>query len=117
MQPIHMAQRPFIAQQALDLAPTSALPLLARRVELGLRGVTAIEPPLGITPCQSGGNLLHGLLGVPRLIAEPLCLMPSPPSNTRDPARITPLPLIPFHLGIGLSGHFELPLGLCPLPL
>jgi len=36
-----MAQRPLIAQQALDFAPTGALQLLARRVELGLRGLTA----------------------------------------------------------------------------
>jgi hypothetical protein len=31
MPPIHMAQRPFIAQQALDFTPTGALQLLARR--------------------------------------------------------------------------------------
>src|SRR5215831_4902839 len=98
-----MAQRSLIAQQALDFAPTVALQLLARLVELGLSSLTAIEPPLCIKPCQSSGNLMHGLLGVPRLITEPLCLAPSPPSNTRDPARITPLPLIPFHLGSGLT--------------
>src|SRR5262245_65010071 len=57
------------------------------------------------------------LLGVPRLIAEPLCLTPGPPSNTRDPAWITPLPPVPFHLGIGLTRRVELPLGLFPLPL
>src|SRR5262245_29121091 len=115
--PIQMAQRPLIVQQAFDFTPTVALQLLARRVELGLRRVTAREPPLGIKPCQSGGNLMHGLLGVPCLIAEPLCLAPGPSSNPRDAARITPLPLVPFHLGIGLSRRFELPLGLFPLPL
>jgi len=46
---------------------------------------------------------MDGLLGVPRLIDEPLCLAPGPPSHPRDPARITPLPLVPFHLGIGLA--------------
>src|SRR5262249_60929562 len=40
-----------------------------------------------------------------------------PPSYTRDPARIPPLPLVSFHLGIGLTCRFELPLGLFPLPL
>ena len=45
-----MAQRPLIVQQALDFAPTGALQLLARRVELGLRGLTALESPLGIKP-------------------------------------------------------------------
>src|ERR687887_165866 len=112
-----MAQRPLIVQQALDFAPTVALQLLARLVELGLSGLTAREPPLGIKPCQSGGNLMHGLLGLPRLIAEPLCLAPGPSSHTRDTARITPLPLVPCHLGIGLTRHVELPLGLFPLPL
>src|SRR5262245_36769681 len=112
-----MAQRPLITQQALDFAPTGALQLLACLVKLGLRSLTAIEPPLGIKPCQSGGNLLYNLLGVPRLIAEPLGLTPGSPSNPRDPTRITPLPPGPFHLGIGLTGHFALPLGLFPLPL
>jgi hypothetical protein len=41
-----MAQHPIIAQQAIDFAPTVALQLLARLVELGLSGVTAIESPL-----------------------------------------------------------------------
>ena len=117
MQLIQMLQRPLIAQQALDFAPTIPLKLLARLVEVGLRGLTAIELPLCIKPCQSGGNLMAGLLGVPRLIAEPLCLTPGPPSHTRDSTRLTPLPLVPFHLGIGLTGHFELPLGVFPLPL
>src|SRR5687768_1701013 len=117
MQPIQMAQRPLIAQQALDFAPTVTVKLLARLVELSLRGVTAIEPTLGIKPCQSGCHLMHCLLGVPRLIAEPLCLAPGPPSNTRDSARITPLPLVPFHLGISLTRRFELPLGVFPLQL
>src|SRR5262249_53424145 len=116
-QPIQMTQRPLIAQQALDFAPTIALQLLAPLVELGLRGLPAIERPLSINPCQGGRNLRPGLLAVPRLIAEPLCPVPSPPSNTRDPARITPLPLVPFHLGIGLTRRVELPLGLFPLPL
>src|SRR4029450_1922274 len=105
-----MAQRPLIAQQALDFAPTVALQLLACRVELGLRGLTAIEPPLGIKPGQSGGNPLHGLLGVPGLIEEPLGLAPGLPSHPRDPARITPLPLVLFHLGIGLALSGALPL-------
>ncbi len=60
---------------------------------------------------------MYCLLGVPRLIAEPLGLAPGPSSNTRDSAQITPLPLIPFHLGIGLTRRFELPLSLFPLPL
>src|SRR6266545_2361074 len=114
-QPIHMAQRPLIAQQALDCAPTGALQLLARLVELGLSGLTAREPPLCLKPCQSGGNLLHGLLGVPRLIEEPLGLAPGPPSHPRDPARITPLPLGPFHRGIRLTRRCALPLGVFPL--
>jgi hypothetical protein len=117
MQPIQMVQGALITQQALAFAPTGAWQLLAHLVEFGLRGLTAIELPLCIKPCQSGGNLMDGLLGVPRLIAEPLCLTPRSPSNSRAPTRITPLPLIPFHLGIGLTGHFELPLGLCPLPV
>src|SRR5215813_15276172 len=60
---------------------------------------------------------MHGLLGVPRLIDEPFCLAPRPPSHARDPARITPLPPVPCHLGIGLTRRFELLLGLLPLPL
>ena len=111
-----MAQRPLIAQQTLDLAPTGALPLLARLVELGLRGLTAREPTRCSKPCQSGFHLMHGLLSVHRLIKAPLCLAPGPPSNTRDPARVTPLPLVPFNLGIGLTRRCELPLGVLPLP-
>src|SRR5215813_719685 len=60
---------------------------------------------------------MHGLLGVPRLIAEPLCLAPSPPSHTRDAARITPLPFVPFNFGVSLTRRFELPLGVFPLLL
>jgi len=112
-----MAQRPRIAQQALDFAPTVALQLLARLVEVGLRGVTAREPTPCIKPRQSGGNLMHRLLGVHRLVEEYLCLAPGPPSHPRDPARITPLPLVPFHLGIGLTRRVELTLGVFPLPL
>jgi hypothetical protein len=63
-----MAQRPLIAQQALAFAPAGALQLLARLVEVGLSSLTALEPPLGITPGQSGGKLLPSLLGVPRLL-------------------------------------------------
>src|SRR4030095_9591063 len=94
MQPIHMAPRPLIAQQALHFAPTVAVPLLARLVELGLRGLTAREPPLGIKPRQRGVNLLHRLLGVHRLIEQPLCLVPGPSGNPRDSARITSPPLV-----------------------
>src|SRR5215831_1949903 len=112
-----MAQRPLIAQQALDFAPTVALQLLARLIELGLSSLTARELTLGIKPCQSGGNLLHCLLSVHRLIEEPLCLAPGPPSNPRDPTRITSLPLVPCYLGIGLTRRFELPLSVFPLPL
>src|SRR4029453_17992822 len=65
MQPIQMTQCPLITQQALDFAPTVAWQLLARLVELGLRGLTAIKPPLGIEPLQSGGHLVGGLLGLP----------------------------------------------------
>src|SRR5437879_11837074 len=60
---------------------------------------------------------MHRLLGVHRLIEEHLCLVPGPSGNTRDSARITPLPLVPFHLGIGLTRRVELSLGLFPLPL
>src|SRR5438067_11867917 len=109
-----MAQRPIIAQQALDFAPTVALKLLARLVELGLRSLTAIEPTPCIKPRQSGFNLMHRLLGVHRLVEEHLCLAPSPPSNPRDPTRITSLPLVPCHLGIGLTRRVELPLGVFP---
>src|SRR5262249_24574715 len=98
-------------------APTVALQRLARLVEVGLRGLAALEPPLGIKPCQGSGKLLHGLLGVPRLIAEPLCLAPRPPRNPPDPARITPLPPVPFPPGLGLTRRVELPLGSFPLPL
>jgi hypothetical protein len=73
--------------------------------------------PLGIKPRQRGGHLMHGLLGVHRLIEERLCLVPGPPSHTRDAARITPLPLVSFHLGIGLTRRVELPLGVFPLTL
>src|SRR5215813_1019775 len=111
MQPIHMAQRP------LDFAPTVTVKPLARLVELGLRSLTAIEPTRCIKPGQSRCNLLHCFLGVPRLIEEPLCLTPSPPRNTRDAARLTPLPPVPCHLGIGLTRRVELPLGVFPLPL
>src|SRR5262249_17740563 len=117
MQPIQMAQRPLIAQQALHFAPTVAVQLLARLLELGLRGLTAREPPLGIKPRPRGGNLWHGFLGVPRLIEEPLCLVPGPSGHTRDSARITSLPLVPCNLGIGLTRRVELPLGLFPLTL
>src|SRR5437016_11802225 len=117
MQPIQMAQRPIITQQALDFAPTVALQLLARLVELGLSGLTAIEPTPCIKPRQSGFNLMHRLLGVHRLVEEHLCLAPGPPGNPRDPARITPLSLVPFHLGIGLTRRIELTLGVFPLPL
>src|SRR5215475_5036527 len=103
MQPIHMAQRPLSAPQALHFAPTVAVQLLARRVTLGLRGVTAREPPLGITPRQRGVKLRHRLLGVHRLLEAPLCLVPGPSGPTRDAARITSLPLVPCHLGIGLT--------------
>src|SRR5207253_5206090 len=98
-------------------APTVALQLLARLVELGLRGVTAIEPPLCIKPRQRGVNLMHRLVSLHRLIEEHLCLVPGPSGNTRDAARITPLPLVPCHLGIGLTRRVELSLGLFPLPL
>jgi hypothetical protein len=81
-QPIHMAQRPIIAQQALDFPPAVALTLLARLVELGLSGVTAIESPPCIQPRQSGFNLMHRLMGVHRLIEERLCLaLETPPSR------------------------------------
>jgi hypothetical protein len=112
-----MAQRPLIAQQALDFAPPGAVPLLARHVTVGLSGLTAIEPTRGLKPRESGGKLLDGLWGVPRLSAAPLCLAPGPSSHTRDPARLTPLPLVPLHLGIGLPRRVELPLSLLPLPL
>jgi hypothetical protein len=36
MQPISMAQRPLITQQALDFAPTGTFQLLAYLVELSL---------------------------------------------------------------------------------
>jgi hypothetical protein len=49
-QPLHMAQRPLIAQQALDCAPTIAWQLLARLGEVSLRGLTARAPTLCITP-------------------------------------------------------------------
>src|SRR5262245_37449536 len=52
-----------------------------------------------------------------RLVEEPLCLAPGPPGNTRDPARLTPLPPVSFHLGIGLTRRVELPLSVFPLPL
>ena len=67
-----MAQRPLIAQQALDFAPTSAVQLLARLVELGLSRLTARERPLCLTPGQSGCNLLPGRLSVHRLIEPKL---------------------------------------------
>src|SRR5215510_2912681 len=112
-----MAQRPLIAQQTPNFAPTVALQLLARLVELGLSGLTAIELPPCVKPRQSGGNLMHRLLGVHRLIEERLCLAPGPPGSPRDPTWITPLPLVPVNLGIGLTRRVELPLGLLPLPL
>jgi hypothetical protein len=59
---------------------------------------------------------MHRLWSVHRLVAEPLGLAPGAPGNTRAPARITPLPLVPFHLGISLTRGVELPLGLLPLP-
>src|SRR5215510_11658414 len=52
-----------------------------------------------------------------RLIEEPLCLAPGPPGSTRDPARLTPLPPVSCHLGIGLTRRVELPLSVFPLPL
>src|SRR4029450_12058700 len=109
--------RPLIAQQALHFAPPVAVQLLARLVEVGLRGLTAREPPLGLKPTHRGVNLLPRLLGVPRLIEEPLCLVPGPSGHTRDSARITSLPLVPCNLGIGLTRRFELPLGVFPLTL
>src|SRR5438874_3870443 len=60
---------------------------------------------------------MHGLLGVHCLIEECLCLVPGPPRTTRDAAWITPLPLVPCNLGIGLTRRVELPLGVFPLPL
>lgn len=112
-----MAQRPLIAQQTLDFAPTVTLKPLARLVELGLSRLTALEPTRCLKPGQSRGNLMHCFLGVSRLISEPLCLTPSPPSYTRDSTRLTPLPPVPCHLGLGLTRRVELPLGLLPLPL
>src|SRR5437899_942672 len=88
---IQMAQCPLIAQQALDFAPTGALQLLACLVEVSLRGLPAIEPPLGIKPCQRGGNLMHGLLGVHCLIEERLCLVPGPPRTNPAMTSITSL--------------------------
>src|SRR4029434_4529534 len=112
-----MDQCPLIAQQACDFAPTVALQLLARLVEVGLSSLTALEPTSCIKPRQSGCHLMHRLLGVRRLVEEHLCLAPSPPGNPRDPARITPLPLVPFHLGIGLTRRVELTLGAVRPPL
>jgi hypothetical protein len=43
MQLSQMMQRPLIAPQALDFAPTVALQLLARRVEVGLSRLAALE--------------------------------------------------------------------------
>jgi len=80
-QPIHMAQRPRLTPQTLDFAPTGAWLLLACRVEVGLRSLTALEATFCIKPGQSSGKLLDCLLGLPRLIAEPLCLTPGPPRN------------------------------------
>src|SRR5499426_2322912 len=60
---------------------------------------------------------MHRLLGVHRLIEEPLCLVPGPSGHTRDSARITSLPLVPCNLGIGLTRRVELPLSLFPLTL
>src|SRR5262245_24576539 len=94
---VHMVQRPRTAQQALACAPTGALPLLARRVELGLSRLAAIESTPGLKPGQRGRNLLHRLLGMHRLIAEPLCLAPGPPGSARVPARLTPLPPVSCH--------------------
>jgi hypothetical protein len=56
-------------------------------------------------------------LGVHRLIEEGLSLAPGSPGNPRDPAWITPLSLVPFHLGIGLTRRVELTLGVLPLTL
>jgi hypothetical protein len=114
-QPSHMTQRPLLAQQALAFAPTVAVKPLARFVELCLSGLTAIALPLGIQPCQSGGKLRHRLLGMPRLLDAPLCLAPGAPSDTRDSARITPLPLLPSNRGIGLTRRVALPRGVFPL--
>jgi hypothetical protein len=86
-QPIHMAQHPIIARQALDFAPTVALQLLARLVELGLSGVTAIESPPCIQPRQSGFNLMHRLVGVHRLIEERLCLASETPPSRFEATR------------------------------
>ena len=116
-QPLHRAPRPLLTQQALDFAPTGALPRRACRIKLGLSRLTALESTRCLKPCQSGGKLRHGLLGVPRLSAEPLCLAPRPPSHPRDAARITPLPLVPCHLGLGRTRRFALPLGVFPLTL
>ena len=90
-----MAQRPIIARQALDFAPTVALKLLARLVELGLSGLTAREPPPCIKPRQSGFNLMHCLVGVHRLIEERLCLAPETPPSRFEATR-------------GLIGRWEL---------
>src|SRR6266568_4361645 len=106
-----MAQRPRSAPQALPLAPTVALPLLARLVALGLRGLTTREPPPGLKPRQRGVHRRHRLWGVHRLVAEHLCRAPSPPSNTRDSARIPPRPLVPCHLSLGLTRRVALPRG------
>src|SRR5437870_13203838 len=106
MQPIQMAQRPLIAQQAFHYAPTVALQLLARLVELGLRGLTAIEPPLRIKPRQRSNNQMHLPGSLQRLTEEHRCLMPGAPAHTRDAARLTPLLLPPCHLPLGLSLFF-----------
>src|SRR5438445_12994231 len=60
---------------------------------------------------------MHPLLGVLPLMEWHCCLVPGRSVNTRDSARITPLPLVPFHRGIVLTRRVELSLGLFPLPL
>jgi hypothetical protein len=114
--PLHLAPCPRIPPQALAWAPTGAVPRLACRVALGRRRVTASAPPRGLPPGQRGGQLLDGLLGVPRLLAAPLYLTPGPPSPPRAPARLPPLPLVPLPRGIGLPGGVERPRGVVPLP-
>ena len=107
-----MAQCPLIAQQALDLlqqAPWScwlassswacAVCRQQGRPSNHDERRQSAARPLGRSPPDRRASALRQA------------------SNTRDSARITPLPLVPFHLGIGLTRRVELPLGVFPLPL
>src|SRR5712691_5033768 len=112
-----MTQGPLILQQPPHLAPRGAAELFACLLQLPLSLTTAQEMARRVKPPQSRLRLLHGLFRLHRLIETPLRLAPGPTRTARHPSGITTATRLLCHLGIGLTRHLQLALGLVPLTL